>query len=67
MHRMLCQQRLLATPELLPVCQTLAAEMEPRWAHQAKTQEINDELTNYHRVAYGVGQFLGLLSLLISG
>ncbi len=67
MHRMLCQQRLLAAPELLPACQTLAAEMEPRWAHQAKTQEINDELTTYHRVAYGVGQFLGVLSLLIIG
>jgi hypothetical protein len=67
LHRMLCQQRVLASPELLPACQTLRAEAEPRWAHEAKTKEINDELVTYHRVAYGVGKFLGLLSLLIIG
>lgn len=67
LHRMLCQQRVLAAPELMPACLTLRDEAEPRWLHEEKTKLVNDELVEYHRVAVYVGKLLGLLSVLIIG
>ncbi len=67
LHRMLCQQRVLAAPELMPACLTLRDEAEPRWLHEEKTKMVNDELVEYHRVAVFMGKLLGLFSVLIIG
>ncbi len=65
MHRVLCQQRVLASPKLLPACQALRDEAEPRWLHAAKLKELNDEVVNYHKGAVWIGKFLGAVALLI--
>jgi hypothetical protein len=65
MHRILCQKRVLAAPQLLPACQALADEAEPRWLHAQKTKELNDARVNYHKVAVWIGKFMGMLALLI--
>lgn len=64
MHRVICQQRVLASPKLLPACQALRDDAEPRWLHAEKTQALNDERVNYHKVAVWIGKFLGMLSAL---
>lgn len=67
MHRVICQQRVLSSPKLLPACQGLRDEAEPRWLHATKLKELNDEVVNYHKGAVWIGKFLGAFALLIIG
>ena len=64
LHRMICQQRVLADPALVPACQSLPAESEPRWLHQQKTEELQKARLAYYYTAMALGLSLGFLSLL---
>jgi hypothetical protein len=67
LHRILCQQRVLADKALVPACLSLQAEAEPRWLHQQKTEELHKARLAYYYTAMAIGLSLGFLSLLLVG
>lgn len=67
LHRMICQQRVLADRSLLPACEALTADAEPRWLHQQKTEELQKARRVYYYTAMAMGLSLGFLSILFVG